>query len=104
MTHHCIGVVAKETKRYRLKIATWTVVREPGQPSPRRRDSPEAVVELARDLLHDCDEDKEHFWVVLLNAQNHYLLAHLSRRARSHRPSCIRAKCSGLRSGEARRR
>jgi DNA repair protein RadC len=27
--------------------------------------------------LHDCDEDKEHFWVVLLNAQNQYLLAHL---------------------------
>jgi len=24
-------------KRYRLKIATWTVVREPGQPSPHRR-------------------------------------------------------------------
>jgi len=21
-------------KRYRLKLATWTVVREPGQPSP----------------------------------------------------------------------
>ena len=66
-----------ETKRYRLKIATWTVVREPGQPSPRKLDSPEAVIELARDLLRDQDDDKEHFWAVLLNAQNHYLLAHL---------------------------
>jgi DNA repair protein RadC len=66
-----------ETKRYRLKVATWTVVREAGQPSPRRLDAPGAVVDLARDLLHDYDDDKEHFWVVLLNAQNHYLLAHL---------------------------
>jgi DNA repair protein RadC len=66
-----------ETKRYRLKVATWTVVREPGQPSPRKLDTPEAVVGLARDLLRDLDDDKEHFWVVLLNAQNYYLLAHL---------------------------
>src|SRR5947208_13766923 len=64
-------------KRYRLKVATWTVVREAGQPSPRKLDAPEAVVDLARDLLHDYDDDKEHFWVILLNAQNHYLLAHL---------------------------
>ena len=65
------------TKRYRLKVATWTVVREVGAPSPRKLDSPEAVVELARDLLRDQDDDREHFWVVLLNTQNHYLLAHL---------------------------
>jgi DNA repair protein RadC len=65
------------TKRYRLKIATWTVVREPGQRSPRILDAPEAVVDVARDLLRDHDDDKEHFWVVLLNAQNHYLMAHL---------------------------
>ena len=50
-----------ETKRYRLKVATWTVVREPGQPSPRILDMPEAVAALARDLLRDCDDDKEHF-------------------------------------------
>ena len=66
-----------DTKRYRLKIATWTVVREAGQPSPRKLDSPEAVAELARDLFRDQDDDKEHFWAILLNAQNHYLLAHL---------------------------
>jgi DNA repair protein RadC len=66
-----------DTKRYRLKVATWTVVRESGQPSPRKLDTPEAVVSLGRDLLRDLDDDKEHFWVVLLNAQNHYLLAHL---------------------------
>ena len=66
-----------DTKRYRLKIATWTVVREPGQPSPRILDTPEVVVDLARDLLRECDDDKEHFWVVLLNAKNHYLLTHM---------------------------
>ena len=65
------------TKRYRLKIATWTVVREAGQPSPRKLDSPEAVVELARDLFRDQDDDREHFWAIMLNAQNRYLLAHL---------------------------
>ena len=61
-------------RRYRLKLATWTVVREPGQPSPRKLDGPNAVAELARDFLRDADDDKEHFWVVLLNAQNRYLL------------------------------
>ena len=29
--------------RYRLKLATWIVHREPGQPSPRLLSSPEAV-------------------------------------------------------------
>ena len=51
-----------DTKRYRLKVATWTVVRQPGQPSPRKLDTPEAVVDLARDLLRDLDDDKEHVW------------------------------------------
>ena len=61
-------------RRYRLKLATWTVVREDHQPSPRKLDCPSAVAELARDLLRSADDDKEHFWVVLLNAQNRYLL------------------------------
>ena len=62
------------SKRYRLKFATWTVVREPGQPSPRILSDPEAVVELAKDFLASADDDKEHFWAIFLNAQNHYLL------------------------------
>src|SRR5712691_1132481 len=77
MRHRDIGARSMDTKPYRLKIATWTVVREPGQPSPRILDTPEVVVDLARDLLRDCDGDKGHFWVVLLNAKNHYLLAHM---------------------------
>jgi DNA repair protein RadC len=62
------------TKRYRLKIATWTVVREAEQPSPRKLDGPAAVAGLARDLIRLADDDKEHFGVVLLDAQNHYRL------------------------------
>src|SRR5256885_11519103 len=50
------------TRRYRLKLATWTVVREPGAPSHRTLSSPTAVAELARDLLRDHDDDKEHVW------------------------------------------
>ena len=61
-------------RRYRLKLATWTVVRECGTPSPRTLSTPTAVAELARDLLREHDDDKEHFWAILLNAQNHYLL------------------------------
>jgi len=60
--------------RYRLKLATWIVEREPGQPSPRMLSAPAAVALLARDLLKTADDDKEHFWAIFLNAQNHYLL------------------------------
>src|SRR5213593_4853033 len=62
------------SKRYQLKLATWTVLREPGQPSPRVLSSPDAVAQLALDLLRATDDDKEHFWAILLNAQNHYLM------------------------------
>jgi len=61
-------------RRYRLRLATWTVVRECGAPSPRTLSTPAAVAELAQDLLREHDDDKEHFWAILLNAQNHYLL------------------------------
>jgi len=61
-------------RRYRLKLATWTVVRECAAPSPRTLSTPAAAAELARDLLREHDDDKEHFWAILLNAQNHYLL------------------------------
>jgi DNA repair protein RadC len=60
--------------RYRLKLASWIVHREAGQPSPRILGSPEAVALLARDFLRAADDDKEHFWVIFLNAQNHYLM------------------------------
>jgi DNA repair protein RadC len=36
--------------------------------------APQDVALLALDLLREADDDKEHFWAVLLNAQNHYLM------------------------------
>ena len=60
--------------RYRLKLATWIVEREHGQPSPRILSAPETAALLARDLLRTADDDKEHFWAIYLNAQNHYLM------------------------------
>ena len=61
-------------RRYRLKVATWTVVRESGQPSPRKLDGPPAVSELAIDLSRSADDGREHFWAVLLSAQLGYLM------------------------------
>ncbi len=63
--------------RYRLKTATWVVVREATAPPPRVLSNPAAVRDLARDLLRDADDDREHFWLVLLNSQHHYLLSTL---------------------------
>lgn len=60
--------------RYRLKLATWTVVREGRSASPRALCTPEAAALLAMDVMGVTDDDKEHFWVLLLNAQNHYLM------------------------------
>ena len=56
--------------RYRLTLATWTVVRERGQPSARILSDPEAAALLAFDLARAYDDDKEHFFAVLLNEQN----------------------------------
>jgi DNA repair protein RadC len=61
-------------RRYRLTLATWTVVREAGAPSPRTLSSPGAAAELAQDLLRDNDDDKEHFWAIFLDAKNHYFM------------------------------
>jgi len=63
--------------RYRLKTATWIVVREPTAPPARVLSNPAAVRELARDLLRDADDDREHCWLVLLNSQHHYRLSTL---------------------------
>lgn len=62
------------SKRYRLKLATWIVVRECSERSPRILGGPADVAALARDLLKATDDDKEHFWAIFLNTQNHYLM------------------------------
>ena len=62
------------SKRYRLKLATWVVVREAGEPSPRILKDPATAALLAQDLVEASDDDKEHFWVVLLNAKHRYVM------------------------------
>jgi DNA repair protein RadC len=61
-------------RRYRLKLATWIVLRETGKKSPRVLSSPETAAELALELIRQADDDKEHTWAIYLNAQNHYLM------------------------------
>jgi DNA repair protein RadC len=62
------------SKRYRLKLATWIVVREAADPSPRKINSPDDAARLATELVRARDDDKEHFWVLLLNQRHHYLM------------------------------
>jgi DNA repair protein RadC len=70
----CTNGSSPPARRYRLKLATWTIVREPGQPSPRQLSGPTAVSALAIDLARSADDGREHFWAVLLNAQLGYLM------------------------------
>ncbi len=78
--------------RYRLKLATWIVHREPGQPSPRVLGPPDAAALLARDLLRATDDDKEHFWAIFLDTQNHYLLHTLVSTGTQSASSCTPAR------------
>jgi DNA repair protein RadC len=63
------------SKRYRLKLATWIVVREAEEPSPRRINNPDDAARVATELVRARDDDKEHFWVLMCN-QKHYYLMH----------------------------
>lgn len=58
--------------RYRLTKLSITVIRE-GSPPPRTLNTPEEVAILAKDLVAQEDDDREHFWVVALDAQNRYI-------------------------------
>jgi DNA repair protein RadC len=62
------------SKRYRLRLATWIVVRDAKAPSPRVLKHPDDVARLAMELVKASDDDKEHFWVVLTNTRHHYLM------------------------------
>jgi DNA repair protein RadC len=55
-----------------LKLATWIVVREAEEPSPRVIKHPEEAARLVQDFIRACDDDKEHFWMVFLNTKHHY--------------------------------
>ena len=63
-----------ESKRYRLKLASWLVVREPSQSSTIILNSPQKAALLAQEVVKACDDDKEHFWVVLVNGKHRYLM------------------------------
>lgn len=60
--------------RYRVKIATWTIVREDGVQDPKDISSPVAAADLARDLIPD--DGREHSWGFYLNRHNRLLFAH----------------------------
>jgi DNA repair protein RadC len=55
-------------------VATWIVVREAKAPSPRVINHPDHAARLALEFITASDDDKEHFWVVLLNHKHHYLM------------------------------
>ncbi len=62
------------SRRYRLKLATWMVVREPGQRGGIILNCPETAALLAREIVNAADDDKEHFWVILVNGAHRYLM------------------------------
>jgi DNA repair protein RadC len=67
------GRVPRELGRYR-SIVTFTVVRE-GEPADRERmDNPDAAARWARSVI--ADDDREHFWVALLDSQNRLVASH----------------------------
>ena len=62
------------SKRYRLKLATWIVVREAEEPAPGKINHPDDAARLAQEFVRATDDDKERFWVVLLNQKHRYLM------------------------------
>jgi DNA repair protein RadC len=64
------------SRRYRRAV-TYTVAREHLPTSWPVLSTPDAAAEFARELLAAHDDDREHFWVIFLNAQNGYTGHHL---------------------------
>jgi DNA repair protein RadC len=65
-----------DPSRYKLHVVSFSVVREAApedQPRPKLND-PNAVAHLARQII--TDDAKEHFWALLLDAQNGLVAAH----------------------------
>lgn len=61
---------------YQVHVVTFQVVREPGAGDPRQVGTPEAVVALVAEARLIPDDAKEHFLVLLLDAQNKLVAAH----------------------------
>jgi DNA repair protein RadC len=64
------------SRRYRRVAVTYTIAREQAQTTWPALSSPRPPPS-SRELLAAHDDDREHFWVIFLNAQNHYTGHHL---------------------------
>ena len=65
---------ANDSSQYQLHVVSFSVVREPGQPEQPTVSSPDAAIEVAGRLI--ADDAKEHFWILLLDAQNRLRATH----------------------------
>jgi DNA repair protein RadC len=65
------------SRRYRRVAVSYMVVREPMDRAWPTISRPEVAADLARELLRKHDDDKEHVWVIFLNAQNAHTGHHL---------------------------
>jgi DNA repair protein RadC len=61
-------------RNYRLNVVTFSVVREPEAPAPRKLTGPAEVAALAREIIPD--DAREHFVALYLNAQNGLVAVH----------------------------
>jgi DNA repair protein RadC len=59
---------------YRVKLATFAVVREGGRLDAGPLDAPERAAELLRSLIPD--DGREHFYSLMLDSQNRLVAAH----------------------------
>ncbi len=60
--------------RYSLKVVSFSLVREPGDPATQTVSAPAQVATIARQII--ADDAKEHMWILLLNTQNRMIAAH----------------------------
>lgn len=61
--------------KYRIvRSVAFRLVREPGAPDPVRLMDPTATASFSRHLIPD--DVKEHFWIIMLNAQNRVVAFH----------------------------
>src|SRR5262245_50335632 len=71
---------AADPTRYKLHVVSFSVVREDAPLDARRAPSrpklsdPAAVARLGRQIV--ADDAREHFWALLLDAQNGLVAAH----------------------------
>lgn len=63
-------------RNYTVKALEFRVVREPGAPDPRAVDGPAAVITIVKALDIIPDDAREHFVVLMLNAQNKCIAWH----------------------------